>query len=218
MPADVIRAKCAPYLRGGKPIHRGERLHDSPFSIISQYQSEYRGVVNYYQYALNLGAFQRLRWVMEMSLAKTLAGKLKLSVARVFRRFKVTIQTEQGRQKVLMATVARDGKAPLVAVWGGISLARKETAALNDSPPPPRNGRTELVQRLLAETCERCGSTDGVQVHHIRALKDLRKKGQAPRPDWMEIMAARRRKTLVVCRLCHAAIHAGRPTRHANAE
>ncbi len=212
VPADVIRAKCAPYMRNGKPIHRGERLYDSPFSIISQYQSEYRGVVNYYQYALNLGALQRLRWVMEMSLAKTLAGKLKLSVARVFRRFKVTIQTEQGRQKVLMATVAREGKAPLMAVWGGVSLARKETAALNDFPPPHQNGRTELVQRLLAETCERCGSTDGVQVHHIRALKDLRKKGRAPRPDWMEIMAARRRKTLVVCRHCHVDIHAGRPT------
>lgn len=118
---------------------------------------------SYYQYALNLGTLQRLRWVMEMSLAKTLAKKLQLSLTRVFRRCKVTILIEQGRQKVLMTTVAREGKAPLVAVWGGISLARKETAALNDLPPPRLNGRTELVQRLLAETCERCGSTDGVQ-------------------------------------------------------
>jgi len=131
----------------------------------------------------------------------------------VFRQFKVTIQTEQGRRKVLMAKVEREGQRPLVAYWGAISLVRKETAALVDLPPPHLNGRTELVQRLLADTCERCGSTDGVQVHHIRALKDLRKQGRAPRPDWMEIMAARRRKTLVVCRHCHADIHAGRPAR-----
>jgi hypothetical protein len=31
-------------------------------------------------------------------------------------------------------------------------------------------------------------------------------------------MAARRRKTLVVCRNCHDAIHAGRPTRQRRAE
>ncbi len=50
-----------------------------------------------------------------------------------------------------------------------------------------------------------------VQVHHIRAMKDLRKKGRAERPAWVEMMAQRRRKTLVVCASCHADIHAGRP-------
>ena len=30
---------------------------------------------------------------------------------------------------------------------------------------------------------------------------------------WMKIMAARRRKTLVVCGSCHTAIHSGRPPR-----
>ena len=48
--------------------------------------------------------------------------------------------------------------------------------------PPILNGRTELVQRLLADTCELCGSTVKVQVHHVRAMKDLRKKGRAERP------------------------------------
>ena len=31
------------------------------------------------------------------------------------------------------------------------------------------------------------------------------------RPEWTEIMARRRRKTLVVCGGCHADIHPGRP-------
>ena len=31
--------------------------------------------------------------------------------------------------------------------------------------------------------------------------------------DGSRVMAARRRKTLVVCRFCHQAIHAGQPTR-----
>jgi hypothetical protein len=33
----------------------------------------------------------------------------------------------------------------------------------------------------------------------------------------MRLMAARRRKTLVLCRSCHEAIHAGRPVRQRGA-
>ena len=211
VPADIARAKSVAYMRGGKPAHRGERLHDSPFSIVSQYQAEFRGIANYYRRALNLGALDHLRWVMEMSLAKTLASKLKISVPQVFRRFKTTIQTDKGPSKVLMVKVERPGQKPLVAYWGDVSLARDNTATLIDKHPPLLNGRTELVQRLLADACALCGSTVKVQVHHVRALKDLRQKGRAAKPAWMEVMAARRRKTLVVCASCHTDIHAGRP-------
>ena len=114
-----------------------------------------------------------------MSLAKTLAGKLRISVPQVFERYKTTIQTERGPRKVLMVKEAQPGKEPLVTYWGGVSLARDNTATLIDQHPSIINGRTELVQRLLADTCELCGSMVKVQVHHIRALKDLRKKGRA---------------------------------------
>jgi hypothetical protein len=69
------------------------------------------------------------------------------------------------------------------------------------------------VQRLLADTCELCGSTEQVEVHHVRALKDLNPKGRSHLPEWAMRMAARRRKTLIVCRDCHENVHAGRPTR-----
>ncbi len=211
VPQDVVRAKSAAYMRDGKPQQRGILLHNSPYSIVEQYQAEFRGVVNYYQRATNLGALNHLRWVMEMSLAKTLAGKLKISVAQVFKRYKTTIQTDNGPQKVLMVKVNEPGQEPLVTYWGGVSLARDNTATLIDKHPPILNGRTELEQRLRANACELCGSTVKVQVHHVRAMKDLRKKGRAKPPVWVEMMATRRRKTLVACASCHADIHAGRP-------
>ena len=211
VPPDVVRAKCAAYMRRGKPVHRAERLHDKPYSIVSQYQVEFRGIANYYRRAVNLTSLDRLRWVMGLSLAKTLASKLKISVAQVYKRYGTTIETNQGPRKVLKVEQARPGQDPLVAYWGGISLARDTRATLVDKVPPILNGRTELVERLLADTCELCGSTVKVQVHHVRALKDLRKKGRAKPPAWMEVMAARRRKTLVVCAPCHVDIHAGRP-------
>ena len=178
---------------------------------MSQYQAEFRGIANYYRRAINLTSLGYLRWVMEMSLAKTLAAKLKISVPQVFKRYKTTIPTDQGSRKVLMVEEARPGYDPLVAYWGGISLARDTKAYLVDKLPPKLNGRTELEQRLRANVCELCGSTVQVQVHHVRALKDLRKKGRAKPPVWVEMMATRRRKTLVACAPCHADIHAGRP-------
>ncbi|HEY6407344.1 MAG TPA: maturase, partial [Ktedonobacteraceae bacterium] len=98
----------------------------------------------------------------------------------------------------------------LVARWGGITLARKTTAILNDHPAPLWGDRSELEKRLLADTCELCGSREQVEVHYIRALKDLQRKGQGQRPRWVQIMAARRRKTLITCQKCHNDIHAGR--------
>ncbi|MGC1952192.1 MAG: hypothetical protein WA970_06410 [Gammaproteobacteria bacterium] len=46
-------------------------------------------------------------------------------------------------------------------------------------------------------------------VHHVRKLANLNSPGQRERPEWMKRMAARRRKTLIVCRLCHERIHSG---------
>ena len=43
-------------------------------------------------------------------------------------------------------------------------------------------------------------------MHQIRKLADLGKPEQ-PKPKWMQHMAKRRRKTLVVCDTCHASIH-----------
>ncbi len=99
----------------------------------------------------------------------------------------------------LLVIVDQPGQKPLVAYWGGVFLARDNTATPVDKQAPFLNGRTELVQRLLADACEPCGSTAKVQVRHIRAMKDLRKKGRAERPTWVEMMARRLRKTPVVC-------------------
>ena len=73
--------------------------------------------------------------------------------------------------------------------------------------------KSELEERLLADTCEYCGATGKCQVHHVRALKDLQVKGRRPKPQWMVLMAARQRKTMVVCKTCHEDITYGRPMR-----
>jgi hypothetical protein len=148
---------------------------------------------------------------MQGSLVNTLARKLETSPARIYARFHATLMTEHGPRRGFRVTVERPGKPPLVATWGGVSLVRRLNAVLDDQPPLVWNGRTELLERLLADTCELCGSRDHIEVHHVRSLKTLHRKGRSEPPEWMQLMAARHRKTLVTCHACHVAIHAGRP-------
>jgi group II intron reverse transcriptase/maturase len=214
VPMEVIEQKCALYMRRGKPAQRAQLLDDSDYSIVGKYQAEYRGVVQYYLLAQNVGLFGKLRWVAETSLLKTLAGKHKSSVAAMARKYKATIETDYGPRKCLRVEVQRDkGKKPLVAQFGGIPLKRKHDAVIIDHTPQfLMTNRSELLQRVLADTCELCGSHERVEVHHIRKLADLEKSGRKERPVWVKQMAARRRKTLVVCRKCHEEIHTGKTT------
>jgi hypothetical protein len=212
VPLDVIRATCKPYLHHGRPIRRTERTVNSDFAIVAQYQAEFRGIAGYYQLTFNLHRLHKLKYVMQRCLVKTLARKFRIRVPQVYRRYRAVLHTDRGPRAGLQVVIERDrGRKPLVARWGGISLARKTMIGnLDDNPKQVWNSaRSEILTRLLADTCEICGSHDGVEVHHIRHLKDLQTKGRTERPEWVRRMAAMRRKTLVVCRTRHENIHYG---------
>ena len=211
VPVDAVRERCRRYCKDGKPASRCELTVNSEFDIIVRYQQEYRGFAEYYQLAYNRSKrVDALQWVMEQSLTKTLAHKLKISVNQIYDRFGTTLLMDGKPYKGLQVKVERAGKPPLIADWGGISLARVTHAVLNDALAPPRVGRSEILTRLLADTCELCGSHGHVEMHHIRGLRDLHNKGKEAAPRWVEVMASRHRKSLAVCRECHESIHAGR--------
>jgi group II intron reverse transcriptase/maturase len=210
VPATVIKAKSAPYLTRGKPARRPQLRNEDDHTIVAAYGAEYRGIVQYYLLAGNVARLYRLHWVMETSLLKTLADKHRSSVTKMARKHKAAIDTPHGPRKCVEAKIERNGRKPLVARFGGIPLRRQKDAVIIDRLPVPGIIRhKELVTRLLADRCELCGNAGEVDVHQVRKLADLGKPGQ-PRPIWAELMARRRRKTLVVCPSCHQTIH-GQP-------
>jgi group II intron reverse transcriptase/maturase len=212
VPVDVLRKKCSLYQRRGKPVHLAARRHDTDFSIITQYQAEYRGFVQYYLLAFNVHRLGRLRWVMGLSLIKTLANKFRTSIRQIRRKYQITMTTPHGSHQVLEVIVERGGnKKPLIARFGGIELRWRKSTILNDQPKEVFSVRSEVVQRLLADECELCGAKGNCQVHHVRKLADLNQPGRGDKPLWVKRMAARRRKTLVVCQACHEVIHRERP-------
>jgi group II intron reverse transcriptase/maturase len=217
VPRAAIKAKCAPYLKRGKPAFRPELLNHDDLAIISRYGSEYRGVIQYYLLAGDVSRLTRLEWVAETSMLKTLAAKHRSTVPKMASKYKTTIDTPHGPRKCFQASVPRPGRKPRIARFGGIPLKRQKKAVLTDRQPAPAARRKELIFRLQAGRCEFCEQQAKVEVHQVRKLADLTRPGR-PQPAWAHLMAKMRRKTLVVCTECHTAIHARQPTASPPAE
>jgi hypothetical protein len=214
VPLDVIKAKCVPYRRRGKPWHRSRLLNLDDYDIVRIYGAEYRGVVGYYLLAGDVWRLHALRWNAETSMLKTLAAKHKSTVAKMAARYKAKIETPHGLRTCFEARVPRDGKKDLVARFGGIPLLRIKNGFIADpvpvSVPLPRK---ELICRLRKRRCELCGHGTVVDVHQVARLARLGAPGPG-QPAWAALMAGKRRKTLVVCQPCHEVIHAN-PVTHA---
>ena len=210
VPLAVVKAKCAPYLKHGKPERRTELLSFDDPLIISTYGAEYRDIVQFYLLAGDVWRLNRLEWVAKTSLLKTLAAKHRSRVTPMARKYQAKLDTPYGKRACFQAVVERAGRKPLVARFGGIPLKRQNKAVLTDRTPVPATTRSELVTRLHAGRCEWCEQRAHVEVHQVRKLADLTKPGH-PQPAWAQLMATMRRKTLVVCISCHQAIHTGTP-------
>jgi group II intron reverse transcriptase/maturase len=207
VPATAINAKAARYLSRGKPACRNPMVNETDHGIVGRFGAEYRGFVQYYLLACDVQRLHRLRWVMETSMLKTLAGKHHSTVGKMAARFRAKIDTPHGPRTCFEASLVREGKKPLVARFGGIPLKRQKTAFLTDRLlTGPIYPTRELIKRLLAGRCELCGQADVIEVHHVRNLADLNRPGQ-PQPPWAQVMAKRRRKSLAICGDCHALIH-----------
>jgi hypothetical protein len=208
IPRDVIKAKCAPYRRRGKPWHRPQLQNLPDYDIVRIYGAEYRGIVNYYLLAQDAWRLSALRWNAETSMLKTLGAKHRSSVTKMAARHKAKIKTSDGIRTCFEARKQREGKPDLIARFGGIPLRRDRRAVIRDPGPAPAAApRKELISRLRRRQCELCEHGTTVAVHQVAGLASLGKP-EPGRPAWAALMAKMRRKTLVVCAACHDYIHA----------
>ncbi len=212
VPFGLVNEKSKRFMERGKPIHRMELLQRTVAEIIAQYQTEFRGITEYYKYAEDVHVLSSLKYVMEQSLMKTLAHKLKVTVSDVYRKHQATITVDGQPYKVIQETIETE-KGTKTFTWGGLPLKRQRgemTQPIDDRFRTFKwSDRSDLVTRLLKAECEICGSDENIQAHHIRKLKDLKSrwKGRREKPEWIKRMIALNRKTLVVCERCHQDIH-----------
>ena len=106
----MIKAKCAPYRRHGKPWHRPELQNLDDYDIVATYGAEYRGIVGYYLLATDVWRLDRLRWHALTSMLKTLAAKYQSTVSKMAAKYQAKIETPHGLRTCFEARIHRDGK------------------------------------------------------------------------------------------------------------
>lgn len=216
IPYGLVDELCKRYMRNGKPIHEAGMLFQSDADIIDAYQKRFRGVAEYYKFAVDRHHLGKLKYIMEQSLVSTLAGKFKTSGTQIYAKYKGKREVNGREYKTLQVEVPTS-RGSTTIYWGAIPLkvVKVGTETIEDVLFLGRgkNLRSDLIQRLKADTCELCGRKQKCEVHHIRKLADLKKRwqGRKAKPEWVIRMIAMQRKSLIVCKDCHRDIHAGRP-------
>lgn len=183
-----------------EPIKRNNLIQLTPLEIVQTYNSELRGICNYYYMACNFSHLNYFAYLMEYSCLKTLAAKFKTSISRITTRYKdgrgrwgIPYETRAGKKRMYFADY-QDSRKKVMKCRDQIS----------DKGLVYNNSCNSLEERLKAKTCELCGRADAehYELHHIHKVKDLKGKEK-----WERSMIAKRRKTLVVCVECHKKIH-----------
>ena len=216
IPYGLVDELCKRYMRNGKPIHEAGMLFQSDADIIDAYQKRFRGVAEYYKFAVDRHHLGKLKYIMEQALVSTLAGKFKTSGTQIYAKYKGKREVDGQEYKTLQVEVPTS-RGSTTIYWGAIPLkvVKVGTETIEDVLFLGRgkNLRSDLIQRLKADTCELCGRKQKCEVHHIRKLADLKKRwqGRKAKPEWVIRMIAMQRKSLIVCKDCHRDIHAGRP-------
>ena len=181
-----------------KTMPRGKLINRTDIEILSRYNSEIRGLYNYYAIAGNVSTFNHFSSRMKYSMLKTFGSKYRCKVRKIKERyvkngeFTVAYKTKSGmKESVYYHDGFRKKTEPALGQVDMLDIYKKY-----DKP-------NSLAIRLHTNKCELCGmDCDGLEMHQVRRLKDL--NGEQ---EWERIMLQRRRKTLAVCPSCHIEIH-----------
>lgn len=181
------------------PVHRPALLRLTDLEIVSTYNSELRGICNFYNIASNFNGLNYFAYLMEYSCLKTLAAKHDMHVTKIIAKN----QDGKGKWGISYETKT-EMKRCYFANYADSKNEKTPSDVMSNAAVLYGYSFNSLEKRLKARICELCGTTDSdhYELHHVNKVKNLNGKEL-----WERVMIAKRRKTLVVCRTCHYEIH-----------
>ena len=198
-----------------KSTHRSYLINYDIYEIITQYNAELRGIMQYYKYACNAkDLIGRVQWLAHYSLLKTIAGKRKCSVKQVFKKNIIKTRKHPRGGKIWYYNIPNTDKVIDIFNIKDIEYINLNTAVelrpCNDIQTTIQiNIRNSAVKKLISDTCELCGKTkeDGIAIHlhHKNPCKNIPKTD----PLWKQVQKMRQRKTVALCQECHKKVHHG---------
>lgn len=222
VPSKVIREKLQPFTQRGKAVHHNARSNIPLLDLLTQYNAEVRGLYEYYCLATDVSTkLGKFKFYHYDSLLKTVARKEKCTIAKVLSNYGVNVKRKQGTgTRKIFGVSYKTKEGPKTMTYFNDPIKKRE------KPLKGKMGkgvievvipsRHQILDRLNAKKCELCGDesadASNFEVHHVRKLKDIKhkysKRGDHI-PNWVLVMSSMKRKTLMVCKTCHHAIHAG---------
>ena len=181
-----------------EPIARKYLYACTDLEIVTAFNSELRGICNYYALASNFNRLSYFAYLMEYSCLKTIAGKHKSTSRKIVSKY----QDGNGNWSIPYKT-AKGEKRRGFANFMDCKNTGSFHEVIIDYAVLYASTRTTFDDRLSARVCELCGKTDvSLEIHHVNKVKNLKGK-----EFWEQMMIAKKRKTIAVCKACHCQIH-----------
>lgn len=187
----------------GTPLPRTVWMDLDADQIVSLYSGVNRGLQNYYRFADNWAHMQRIQYILQYSLANTLAWKYRISLPKVFKRFgkalTIVIPGKEGKED-------RQVSFYLNSDWNkkrdGFQRGKQTDRDLVQTM------RRQRTRSKLGRACCICESTGQIVMHHVRHIRKLSHKREAT--GFNGLLRAINRKQIPVCHTCHRKIHNGK--------
>ena len=176
------------------PIYRANLQYQNDVDILKIYNAETRGILNYYNLAVDYHTLDYFSYLMEYSCLSTISHKHNSSTRKIINLYRcnhnwaIPYETKAGT-KYLSPVKIKDCRKSFKSDVIVESVIQYMKPTVRD--------------RLNSDVCDMCGKKhqDLLEVHVVRNLNELGNK------DWELLMKKLRRKTIVVCPSCHSHIH-----------
>ncbi|RJR14397.1 group II intron reverse transcriptase/maturase [Candidatus Parcubacteria bacterium] len=182
-----------------RTLHRGNLTSRPDIEIISRFNSEIRGIYNFYRMAQNVSTLDKFYNIMKSSMLKTFANKYRTTVNKIKKAyikdgiFGVDYQSKEGEKRCEL-------------YHDGFTRIKNDMLAYVDILPQYKkyDKPNSLAGRLNSKICELCGDkSEHLIMHHVKRLKDLSESIPSEK-----LMMEKRRKSLALCAECFKKVQA----------
>jgi group II intron reverse transcriptase/maturase len=179
------------------PTKVGRCINLEHEDILRYYNSIIHGILNYYSFANNHKSLGSLIHGLKFSCARTLALKYKLRhISKVFRKFGSKLKK------------TRDSEVELYIPKTFKAFKKFKTNVNDPDIIIFSNWNNKLTKSNLFKHCVICSSSNRIEMHHVRKVKDLKSKLRKKNTDFFTTqMAAINRKQVPLCAEHHKALH-----------
>jgi len=182
-------------------------IAQSDAAIIALYRSIILGYANFYNLADDYYRLSGIIYILKFSAVHTIAAKHRSSITEVFEKYGKDLRINKKTQR---PPTKKDSEKDIISLKINTTKEGKQDRVgkgeLNIEPLRVQSYVMKTAFILDEKQCKACGSTESVEMHHVRALKDLDKK----KDTVSKLMIAMRRKQVPLCKKCHQKVHLGK--------